>query len=724
VFLEGIVFLQAKYKNNHESNMAVWKIIASSFSIKSLVRIAIYTHLILLFLLYSFPVKAELHMNAKWDYSKNSSDVGSGTVNQSYSTSVSHKAALTDLIDVGGALRYSKHYTEYNDRDLFSSSLNLNNENDLYYFGLLGTYSSINSDNSDNYSWNWGSRLDSRWTERIWPTLSFNYFEKGGSGDSLTQDAGFRTNWRYFNWLSTNYSASWYKRSETGFSEDETLQQNADLRVSESFWDDRASFTLGQSYQLIEVDRSNRVTETGFAFIPVNVSQAWSEETADPLPQPPTNSLTNPAHYLLTDADVPPTILTIDPANPLPLMKLILFTGSRDVDVLDLYTANDISSFFPNVKWQVYQSLTGIDNWTLIPDITGYTVDYDLDEQRIRIDFATSVNNEYILLVIDPTSLSIPLGEVIDLEAIEVFRKEFGPIGSIITESTEDTIKTSRFGMRVRPFDTVQVSYNVTYTQREENNRNERKNLSNNASLSWSPSNYFRTRFSVTDSRQDIEDKEESISRSYNLSVSSQPLEALLVNSGISRSEHYIDSTLTRATNTYTIQTAAELYRDLQANFRLSYNNPQEGGGSDSIWSNLSMTARLTPTFLLYWTTSYNQNLDTNTYFADSRFTVNWRISQVMYMNVVQETRFGSDEDTKAGFGVNMGVSPNWKNRITLGYTIDDFFIEETRQVVSGKWFWIISRVFNSTVTGLYQFAEEDSWSIHLTLTARLSSAL
>jgi hypothetical protein len=278
--------------------------------------------------------------------------------------------------------------------------------------------------------------------------------------------------------------------------------------------------------------------------------------------------------------------------------------------------------------------------------------------------------------------------------------------------------------MRVRPFDTVQVSYNVTYTQREENNRNERKNLSNNASLSWSPSNYFRTRFSVTDSRQDIEDKEESISRSYNLSVSSQPLEALLVNSGISRSEHYIDSTLTRATNTYTIQTAAELYRDLQANFRLSYNNPQEGGGSDSIWSNLSMTARLTPTFLLYWTTSYNQNLDTNTYFADSRFTVNWRISQVMYMNVVQETRFGSDEDTKAGFGVNMGVSPNWKNRITLGYTIDDFFIEETRQVVSGKWFWIISRVFNSTVTGLYQFAEEDSWSIHLTLTARLSSAL
>ena len=76
-------------------------------------------------------------MNANWDYSKKSSDDGSGTVNQTYSTSVSHKAALTELIDVGGAMRYSKRYAEHSDRDIFSSSLNLNNENDLYYLGLL-----------------------------------------------------------------------------------------------------------------------------------------------------------------------------------------------------------------------------------------------------------------------------------------------------------------------------------------------------------------------------------------------------------------------------------------------------------------------------------------------------------------------------------------------------------------------------------------------------------
>ena len=93
-------------------------------------------------------------------------------------------------------------------------------------------------------------------------------------------------------------------------------------------------------------------------------------------------------------------------------------------------------------------------------------------------------------------------------------------------------------------------------------------------------------------------------------------------------------------------------------------------------------------------------------------------------MNVVQETRYASDQDTEAGLSVNMGISPNRKNRITLGYTIDDFFIEETRQSVSAKWFWIMSRVFDFTTTGAYQFAEENSWLIHLTLTARLSSKL
>ena len=693
-----------------------------SFSIKSLIRFVSCTVFLLLTWTVALPfaTAGDLHVTGSWKYSD--SDAGAATDSQNYSASYSGRTDVTDLIKVGGSLRYTKSIRDTLDTDFISPSLFLRNANDIYSLSLTGTYNyTTQNQGLENESWNWNSRLNSAWENRLWPTLSVYYGQNGSSSGDIKQGssdrAGFDTRWTYWQWLTLAYDLAWQESSGATASKNESLRQNARLNASKSFWDNRARFNFGQSYAVNESDITSFVTSGGFALRDLleddNVLiEVFYEESNTPLTNPDP-LLLDTASFLLNDRTLPeppPTTLTIDPINP--DMNLILFIDFHDAEVLHLYTTVDIDSFDENIVWQLYEGSNGMNDWTLVSSPVPV---YDPVEQRFEFDFGAPVNNRYIKLVADPGAL-LP-AQVADLNEIEVFRKVFGT-GSTVTTTSEDKHWRSNLGMAFKLSDTVSLSYNASYSKQEERNFNERESIGNNGSVTWSPTQYFQARINASDNRQKINDGEDFISRNYGLSVSSQPLPTLGLSSGFSRNESYTGSTLDRAVNFYSIHANAKLYRDLQASLDMSFTNPQEGGGSDSWSSTLYVTSRLTPALLLYWTSSYNRDLDTSAYDFGNAFRLNWRTSEFMYLNASLQSDYRSGADLQTRLTLGMGFTPNRKHRINLGYLIDDYD-GDINQTVSTNWSWVITQVFNFRMAWNYRLADERSWLLTGSLFAR-----
>lgn len=683
-----------------------------SFNIKNLVKIISCTVCIFLVVMGASPASARnLHMGANWQYSE--SDSGATSKSQNYNASYSGGTSLTDLIDVNGSIRYNKIITDTTESDTVGPSFSLMNSNDIYRLSFSSSYNyTKNNTGPESEGWNWGSRLNSAWSNNLWPKLSFNYDQSGSSRGGIqsetTDNAGLNANWAYLNWLRLRYNASWRKAGNG-----ESLIQSGTLNGNKSFWDNRLNLNYSQFYEVAERDRISRITSGGGDLFDVTVSQVVWEYDDTPANNSAPSLLPDVTNDLLVPTN--PATLAIDPDNVPKPMNLILKIDSRDVEVVHLYTTNNIIGFVDSIDWELYESDT-ISGTSFIPVTSGSLAlsDYDQVDQRMEIDFGEVVNSEFIKLVlILPGTLAIPPGTITDLDTMEVFIRDSG---SNKTTSEAENWR-SNFGLGFRMSETLQFSYNLSYGLREETDTKEREYLMNNAGVAWTPNPYFATRLNASDSRVMLENEEEQIYRSYSLSVSSVPLKTLSLSGGFTRNESHSGSTLERADHSYSFHARAQLYRDLSASFNLSYTNPQKGGGDDSLSSSLYMTARLTPVFLLVWNSSYGQNIDTGTYSLGNTFRLSWRASEALSFNGALDTSYGSDQDLVTGLSLNVGVTPNRKHRLTFGYRIDDK--QDLEQAINATWSWVITRVFYFNFSGNYRLADENSWFVSGSFAAR-----
>jgi hypothetical protein len=678
-----------------------------ALSIRSQTRIASCTVCTLLFCSLAHTANAgTLHVNARWGYSE--SDTGESRETQNYNVSYTGRADITELLRLNGSLRYQKSIKDNVDTDIISPTLSLKNVNDIYRFSLGGTYNFQTGDERlDHETWAWTSRLDSNWTNNLWPRLLLNYGQSGTIIDGIDQgtndSAGFNASWNYLQWMQLYYNASW-RDSEGLTSSSESLNQTASLNINRSFFDNRGTFSFGQQYTLYETDTTS-ATSGGIALVPVTISQVYYEETNDPF----NTTLTNNASFLLNDA-VPGT-LTIDPSNP--PMNIMLFNDFRDVQDIHIYTTVDISSFAGGISWQLYEGFNGTDDWTFEGNLVPI---YDPVQQRFELDLGGVQNNRYIKLVADPSAL-LP-ANLTEIEKIELFRRVVGT-GPTITTSTEEENWRSNLGLGYRLTENIQLSYHGNYDLREGSNTRERENISNSAGATWTPSGYFQARLNASDNRTLVENEEDAIGRDYVFSMTLQPLQTLGLGAGFRRSENYTGSTLDAASHIYTFDANAQLYRDLHASLNFSFTNPKKGVGSDTFSSDLYVTARLSPTLLLDWDSFYDWDFDSSVYGFSNTFRLNWRASDFMYFNARLILDDGSNHDLETQLDLSLGLTPNNIHRMSFGYTLEDKQDFDVRHTLFASWRWLMNRVFHFRLSGNYRFDEDDSWSFDASLIGR-----
>lgn len=677
-----------------------------SINIKTLVRTTV-CNILLFFTVWHVHSATAGNLNAggRWSYSD--SNASTSTDSQAYYINYSGMADVTDLITATGTVRYSKNIDFNIEKDAVATSLSLLNNNDLYRLSLDGFYNFSSTEGGPEvHSWSWFSRVDSNLGNGLWPQLGLQVGQAGSSSDGqespVSTNATLETSWNYLEWLTLNYNFFWNKTEATDNSgSSQNLNHSANLQISRSLWDNRFSFVFTQGYNQFESESTSLITGGGFGLVAVPLSQLYYEEIQDPSD----NILTNNGSFLLT-SEFPSITLTIDPDNE--PMNLILFTASQEIEVVYLYMVNDIVNFYQGIGWRAYRSPTGTGSWTLVGGGMLGVDEYDQNAQRITIDLGTEVVAEYVKIILefpDPV-FDIPPGEISELERVEVFRKVFGG-GTSVESSTETKSWDSGMAMGFLLTDTVSLSYNGKYTLRQGSNARERKSFSNNGGISWSVNQYTQVRANLSDDRFDVEDEEQQINRRYSLSMSSALLPALNLSGNLERTESLSGTTLITADHKYSLLADAELYRDLQGFFSLSYSDPQKGGGNDSLSAGLGAAARLSPVLLFNWNSSNTLLPDFST---TNDFRVNWRVSELMSMSSNLNTSYAKGEDFSSGMNLSVGITPNKRNRISLHYSIVDE--EDIEQAISLNWSWIITRIFDFDLSGSYLLAEENTWTV------------
>jgi hypothetical protein len=652
-----------------------------------------------------------LTLNARWNYSRSDAE-DSDNFRQIYQANYTGKASITDLIHMRGGLRYTRDIPDSGGtKDFLTPSFTLLNSNDIYAFSLNGLYNMArNSEGVDRDNWNWNSALASNWLDTVWPFLRVSFGQVGEKTDdnavnTLRTSSGATADWAYLQWLRLIYNFSW-SESENKNTDAQITQTShyGKLSLTKSFYANRLNFSFDQTYQ--ETDQESRVPvgDDGFALVPVTISQAMYEETDDPL----TGPLTNDAFFLLTDSDQPPQTLTIDPLND--PMNIGLKLDFRVVDVVYLSTLEEISSYANDFKWDVYSSSNGVD-WELIEADTAYV--YDDFEQRFEFAANGQLSHRYLKFVAD-TSLLLP-NQVTEIEAVDAFRKMAGD-GDIVTEETRSKNYRTLFNVGYRMLANLRFFYNFSFDRAEDNDENTNDQINNSGGFNWSPHQYFSTRFNVNDFRIRQTDRPEEITRNYTLSLGSQPLDTLSLNFTFRRAEQYEDDERLRASHRFSIFSSAQLYEDLLATLTLDYTTIEEGDGNDSWGADLRLTAQLTPTLLFEMRPAYRENIDQGTENYGSDFVMNWRISELMFLNGSARIWWFENE-TQKNLDLTYGIAPNSRNRFTFNYSYfesDDV----TGQSLRSSWNWIINRAFNFSLNHLYNIndVEDNSWSINAQL--------
>lgn len=646
-----------------------------------------------------------LNLNGQWIYS-DSSQPDSDDFRQNYNVSYSGKTSLTDTIFLNGNLRYSKNIREDYDSDFISPALTLTNTNDIYRFSLYGNYTyRTDSNDKDSEGWNWAGNLGSSWTNRLIPSLAMSFGQKGsrvnGETASRSDFATGRTGWAYWDWLGLYYSIDWSRNNAVQANDlaSEDLTQRVGLDASERFFANRLLLGLNLNYSHNRVSYDGQTGDGGFALLPAIVNQALYEKTTDPA----TGTLTQDASFLVSDEE-PSQTLTINPADD-PL-NLGINVDFQQTDVIYLTIQNDIEAFADNFSWDLYSSDNGED-WILEQASVPFV--YDPDEQRFEFEFS-SLKERWIKIVANTSSL-LPL-QLTEVVAIEAFRKIFGDgDGSTISEDITREVYQARFNLGYRLMQNMRFSYNFSYDRQEYSQENEnRERITNNASLGWSPSRYFSARLNASESREIPEESPELTYRRYGLSMGSSPLDTLEFSLGGSLYENYEDDELDDRYAIYSLNTTAQLYPDLLASLDLTYTDILDGDRNDAFGERLLLTARLRPTLIFTLDQRFDRNLDSGTDSHENIVTLNWRISEILYVNNSLTLTWSDDTDTAAAYRLVMGVAPNHKNRITLSYVY--LHEEEDSNLFSGSWSWLINPVFSFTLSGNYQISEEaeDQW--------------
>jgi hypothetical protein len=165
----------------------------------------------------------------------------------------------------------------------------------------------------------------------------------------------------------------------------------------------------------------------------------------------------------------------------------------------------------------------------------------------------------------------------------------------------------------------------------------------------------------------------------------------------------------------------AILYEDLDGNLDLSYSHDPDDRQSGSFTERIRLNATLRPSVSASLDQDYRRSTGSGATSHAVNGSLRWRVSDILQLRSSFNTRWGTNEDMNYSFGLNMSVSPNYKNRGELGYSFKN---EGSSHSLNGSWTWSINRILNFRTNGIYSTSQgnESSWRVGATL--RFSTSL
>ena len=558
-------------------------------------------------------------------------------------------------------IRYTSSWEGSKNNESITPSLSLLINNDIFGFDLTGTSNSTRSTEGPNRSNNsWESRINSNWDKIFWPNFQFNYGQTFADDDLKTKvidvessHTGITVDWEILI-LSAFYSYDTNDNKDFVDQSDNTSTiQVARFDTQKSFLDGDLDTTLSYLFSTTTQDFTAKVDDDGFVLLPLTVNQYKGANDYEDQPE---------------DID-----WNDDLSSPLPMVMhdesyhLAIETVSDEPDVLYLYTDKDLTDEAHLFQWQVYTSDDGI-SWTRVtPDASHI---YETIRQRFEVTLP-AVSQRYTMLV----EQLVPTLEDFSIISIEGFKKVVGTVGTTITDKRKTDIQQANASLSWQLSPQLTLSSNVSLEDSTGTN-SEYRETNVSGSLLWRLSEFTTSTVNIGESNEERTDLPESMQRNYGLTVSSQILPTLDINSAVTMSHDYEEKEKVNTRINYSFLTSAILYPDLNASFELNYLTNKDDLTDETkkdFSSSLIITARLFPDLTATLDEKYNESRSTHvSRTLESRIFFTWRPADILSVNGNLRKKRENGEGQPVNYSLTIGMAPTPKVQLNMNYTHAD----------------------------------------------------
>lgn len=586
-------------------------------------------------------------------------------------------------------IRYNSSWNDSINTESTAPTLSLLINNELFNFDLTGTANNNRTTEGPNRnSHSWDSRIDSAWDKILWPNLQFNYGQTYAENDQNprgreveSSQTGVTVDWDmlvadvYYNY-NDQVTEDLVSKSEIS---NTTQIARIDFDIQKSFLDNAINTTFYYQFSTTRQDFTTKVTNSGFVLIPID------------------NIESRGASFALLDTDEPEWD---DDLNPSPLdveidkrYNLAIKVLTDKPDVLYLYTDDDLTDEAHLFVWQVYGSNDGI-NWTIITPAATYI--YENLNQRFELTLPT-VTQRYTMLV----ESDIPTTENFSFSRVEGFKKVLGNIGNTITDTSKtDTQQTDgSISWRLSPDLIFSSSFSLDQSKRDDY---EHDKINTNSSLDWTLTEFTSSSLNIGEIREERGDDPKSIKRNYGLSLSSQILPTLDINSTLTRTDNYEDGCRTAIKYNYSILTSAIFFPDLNSTLDLNYQTNKDEDNGDTtkhFTSDLYVTARLFPDLTATLNESYTESRSTDVIrTTSSKINLIWRPSNILSVNAALNKEWQNGKSKPEQYNISIGMAPTTIVQLNMGYNHSE--INDTYNLSVN---WHINDIFTVNAAARYK---------------------
>ncbi|MFV1951863.1 MAG: hypothetical protein ACC630_07925 [Nitrospinota bacterium] len=373
------------------------------------------------------------------------------------------------------------------------------------------------------------------------------------------------------------------------------------------------------------------------------------------------------------------------------------------------------------VDWYLYSATTENSTWDIVPDGT--------NGNGISSVTFDPVNNRFAISVAKPEARYLKIVNKDPITTNDIYITEIEVL-SYLSDTETTQLKSTMlkhdvsFNANFQPIERVKMSYNLFYEtyEREPSSRTVFQ-LLQGANLSTTLHKYLSSFISYQTLLQHNATVKTGLD-SYSLQFTSSPLETLKTSLTLNRSESTEESRIESRGDSATFSIFSNLYYgvDLDVDFLISdYKDFSSGTKTTTKSINTDITLELTRKIRVttYGTITWQSGVVTNNNTYIFRPTVNYRISESLYLTISEDLRGNGDFEVGSNFNANWRASQDLQ--FILGYNRWDGG-DTTSENVNSTISWNISRSLVLRLQYNRAVQENDTKSKTDTFTTRLTT--